>query len=121
MHYKDQNNSLYFLDDSVFEYLLPTGCIQITDEEAETIRNSQVTAITLPSRLTMRQTRLALLNAGLLDQVMASISQMPQASQIEWEFASSVDRDNPLVASLAAALQLTTQQLDNLFIEGSKL
>ena len=37
-HYKDTNNQLHFLDDSGFEYLLPEGCVQITDEEAEAIR-----------------------------------------------------------------------------------
>ena len=37
-HYKAPDNSLHFLDDSGFEYLLPEGCVQITDEEAEAIR-----------------------------------------------------------------------------------
>lgn len=37
-HYKDSNNGLHFLDDAEFEYLLPLGCVQITDEEAEAIR-----------------------------------------------------------------------------------
>lgn len=38
MHYKAPDNSLHFLDDSGFEHLLPEGCVQITDEEAEAIR-----------------------------------------------------------------------------------
>jgi hypothetical protein len=38
-HYKDINNKLYFLDDAAFEHLLPAGCVQITDAEAESIRN----------------------------------------------------------------------------------
>lgn len=37
-HYKDTNNGLHFLDDTGFEYMLPEGCVQITDEEAEAIR-----------------------------------------------------------------------------------
>jgi hypothetical protein len=36
-HYKDIDNKLHFLDDSGFEHMLPEGCVQITDEEAEAI------------------------------------------------------------------------------------
>ena len=42
MNYKDLENNLHFLDSAEFEHLLPVGCVQITDEEAETIRLSKV-------------------------------------------------------------------------------
>ena len=38
MHYKAPNNSLHFLDDDVYAHLLPEGCVQITNEEAEALR-----------------------------------------------------------------------------------
>ena len=38
MHYKDQSNALYFLEDASFEHLLPAGCVQITDAEAESLK-----------------------------------------------------------------------------------
>ena len=38
MHYKAPDNSLHFLDSADYEYLLPAGSIQITDEEAEALR-----------------------------------------------------------------------------------
>ena len=38
MHYKSPNNSVHFLDDDSFTHLLPAGSVQITDEEAATIR-----------------------------------------------------------------------------------
>jgi len=41
-YYKDTENKLHFLDSSDFEYLLPSGCLLITDSEAEAIR---ITAI----------------------------------------------------------------------------
>ena len=44
-NYKDTNNNLHFLDDASFSYLLPTGCIPITEEEAESIRISQLPVI----------------------------------------------------------------------------
>lgn len=33
-HYKDQQNKIHFLDDELFEHLLPAGCQRITEEEA---------------------------------------------------------------------------------------
>jgi len=35
MHYKAPDNSVHFLDSADYEYLLPVGSVQITDEEAE--------------------------------------------------------------------------------------
>jgi hypothetical protein len=37
MHYKDINNNLHFIDPD-FAHLLPEGCVQITEEEAEALR-----------------------------------------------------------------------------------
>lgn len=78
-----------------------------------------------PQSVTMRQARLALLNAGLLTQVEAAIAAMPgaagDAARIEWEYALSVERNSPLVASLAAALTLDSSQLDALFTQAAAL
>lgn len=38
MHYKAPDNSLHFLDDDSFAYLLPAGSFPITDEEAEALK-----------------------------------------------------------------------------------
>jgi hypothetical protein len=38
MHYKAPDNSVHFLDLADYEYLLPAGSFQITDEEAEALR-----------------------------------------------------------------------------------
>lgn len=38
MHYKAPDNSLHFIDDEAFTYLLPAGSVAITDEEAEALR-----------------------------------------------------------------------------------
>lgn len=37
-HYKAPDNSLHYLDDEAFAYLLPAGSVPITDEEAEALR-----------------------------------------------------------------------------------
>jgi hypothetical protein len=37
-HYKAPDNSIHFLDLQAYECLLPAGSVQITDEEAESLR-----------------------------------------------------------------------------------
>jgi hypothetical protein len=79
----------------------------------------------VPSIVTMRQARLTLLATGLLPLVNSSIEALPspqkEAAQIEWEYSQEVHRDKAFVQTLAAALGLTDEQLDNLFITASQL
>lgn len=39
-HYKSPDNSLHWLDDAKFANLLPAGSVQITDAEADAIREA---------------------------------------------------------------------------------
>ena len=75
----------------------------------------------IPSVITMRQARLALLQAGKLSEVNAAILQAGEAAQIEWEFATEVHRAWPLVAALQSGLGLTDDDLDALFTLGATL
>ena len=52
MFYKAPDNSLHFLDSADYEYLLPAGSVQITDEEAEALRPQ-------PPKLTYAEKRAA--------------------------------------------------------------
>ena len=36
-NYKDTDGNLHFLDDQRFEYMLPLGCVAISDHEADKI------------------------------------------------------------------------------------
>ena len=73
----------------------------------------------IPTVVTMRQARLAMLDAGILTSVRDALAAMTgitgEAARIEWEYAAELKRDHPLVASLSAALGLTSAQLDGLF------
>lgn len=94
-------------------------------DEGNTPDAPPVVAPPPPHSVTMRQARLALLEAGKLAAVNAAIAAMPspqkEAAQIEWEFAATVDRDSPFLQGLAPALQLDEVQLDALFmLAGSK-
>ena len=81
----------------------------------------------MPS-ITARQLRLALLGLGLTGaQVEAEIATMPgsdttrEAARIEWEYATSYQRDHQLVAMLGAALGLTEAQIDSAWMEAATL
>lgn len=80
--------------------------------------------VPLPSpitQVTMRQARLALLSAGLLDAVESAVASAARAVQIEWEYATVVARGSALVQELAASLSLSDQQVGQLFEDANKL
>lgn len=75
----------------------------------------------IPSVVTMRQARIALNRAGLLAAVNAAVAAADEETKIAWEFSTEVQRDFPLVQTLAAALNLTEVQLDELFTQAAVL
>ena len=75
----------------------------------------------VPQQVTMRQARLALLSAGLLDDVEMVIAAAGRAAQLEWEYAAVVERSNPAVAIVQQQKALTDAQIDDLFREAAKL
>ena len=79
----------------------------------------------VPAAVTMRQARLALLGAGLLESVGAAIDSLPspqkEASRIEWEYSQEVQRHNGFVSVLAPMLGLTEAQTDALFFAAEAL
>lgn len=70
-------------------------------------------------RLTMRATRFqaraALHQAGLLSAAEAAVAEAGAMAQIAWADAAEWRRDSPTIAAIATALQLTDQQVDDLF------
>ena len=76
--------------------------------------------IIIPQVITMRQARLRLLEVGLLDDVEALVT-LDRKSQIEWEYASEVYKQSPLIETIKGALNLTDMQIDAMFVEASKL
>ncbi len=79
----------------------------------------------VPASVTMRQARLALLGAGLLDDVDAAIAALPspqkEAAKIEWEYSQEVQRHNGFVSVLAPMLGMTDAHTDALFIGAAQL
>lgn len=77
--------------------------------------------ITVPQSVTPRQARLALSQQGKLAAVNTAVAAADDATKITWEFALSIDRTSPLVATLGAAIGLTDSQIDDLFILAATL
>lgn len=80
----------------------------------------------VPEAVTPRQAKLALLQAGLLDDAEAAILAIEddvtkRAAQIEWEYATEFRRDWPTLNALAAGIGLDDAGLDALFVAAAKL
>lgn len=69
----------------------------------------------VPEIVSMRKARRALLTAGLLDDVEASIAAASREVQIDWEFATEVRRDYPILKEIQSVQGLTDAQVDDLF------
>ena len=75
----------------------------------------------VPLQVTMRQARLELLKRALLDDVEAVITAAGREAQIQWEYASVVERSNPVIAIVQQQQGMTDAQIDDLFREAAKL
>lgn len=79
----------------------------------------------VPASVTMRQARLALRSAGLLESINATLASLPspqkEDAEIEWEYSQEVQRHNGFIPVVAAALGMTDKQIDDLFIAASLL
>ena len=82
-------------------------------------------AVIVPQRITARQAQLALLEAGLLDDVEVTIEALPAnvraQVRIEWGRATHVERGSTVTQMVATALGLTAAQVDDLFVAAAGL
>lgn len=80
----------------------------------------------VPQSAPRKQARQALVLAGLYEQAIAAIAAIPDAqqrmlAQIEWDDSPAYERQSPLVQQVGAALGLSDEQIDNLFVTASTL
>lgn len=128
----------YMLQDPLIETVTPelvppAGGIEVPhppahgravwDFDAETW---QEPAPVLPT-ITARQCRLMLLNVGITPaMVEAEIAAIEDAgdrerARVEWEYASTYERDHPLIDQMAEAFELPAPQVDALWIAAADL
>ena len=102
------------------EYADEEGVVHtVAEQEAAAIEADRKSKV--PTTISIRQAKLALLQAGLLDDVEAAIAQADRAIQIEWEYAIEFKRDWPALLALQPILGLTDRQIDDLFVLASTL
>ena len=77
-------------------------------------------SIAVPRALTPLQAKLQLLELGLLDEVDTLVA-TDRKIQLYWEYALTIERNNEVLLSMAEQIGLTSEQLDDMFIEASKL
>jgi hypothetical protein len=81
--------------------------------------------VVIPTEVSMRQARLALFQQGKLSLIQPLIDAMIEpaktTTQISWDYATIVQRDDDLVVQLSAAMGLTSADLDALFTLASTL
>ncbi len=75
----------------------------------------------VPTQVTMRQARLVLLSAGLLDTVNNAVNAAGTAAQITWEYATAIERQDPLLIQLMSVCGITSDQMDQMFIQAATL
>lgn len=96
------------------------ACIgDLWDGETFTAPPAPLTPI--PQSVTMRQACRALEGAGLLDDVEDIVATLPRIYRIDWERASDVERDNPLVEMVREQQGMTDAQIDALFVRAATL
>ena len=77
----------------------------------------------VPQVISIAQAKAALAAAGLLDTANAAVAATGANSQtsIAWQYATEFHRDSPNIAAVAAALGLTSAQVDALFVAAAQI
>lgn len=94
--------------------------------DGKTFSKPPAPAPIVPTAVSARQAKRALLEAGLLDDVQLAIDNIPddldrRRVQIDWDESTEFRRDWPALTVLAAAMKLDEGTLDALFIEAANL
>lgn len=75
----------------------------------------------VPQSISPAQARLALIQAGLYETVLDTVSVATDDVKVYWEYANTFERTNPILNSMASAIGITDEQLDELFRYGARL
>lgn len=113
--FKEGFDIKFNIAENKFEYVekIPTF-------EEEKIEEQIVDENSVPTKISRLQAKLQLLEIGLLDEVEDLVAQ-DRKVQLYWKEADNFYRTDSILLSMATAIGLTDEQLDELFIEASKL
>lgn len=101
--------------------------VTIEDDGVIVVRSWVENPIIVPDKISPRQIRLWLVEHGIsllnVDAAIANINDdlLREKTKIEWEFSPYVERNHPMINVLGAALGLSEDDINQAFIEASKL
>lgn len=104
---------------------LAEGLQELTEAEKQALLNPNVTDI-IPQSVTKAQGKAALIRAGLLQGVLNYVASIEDATQkalaeVALNDTTHWQRSSPFLNAAAQELVLTNEQLDQLFIDASKI
>lgn len=80
----------------------------------------------VPEKISSRQLRYQLILQGFnLETIEQALNQLPEPNRslakVDWEYATNFYRNNAMIVAVGQLLQLTEEQIDNIFIQGALL
>lgn len=125
-YYKAADRSIWaFEPDGSQDHLITAGMTPLSLEEVSALSSAPTLGAPEVTTATMRQARLALLEIGKLRDVEDAIDALQEPARtkakIEWDYAATVEKNSPLIQSLAPALGFTPETLTQLFNNAATL
>ena len=81
--------------------------------------------VPIPQVITARQGKLTLLDFGIYQNVLEYINSLSGdeaiRAKISWEAATEFNRNDPVLEAITEALNLTSEEIDQMFIHGASL
>lgn len=100
----------------VFPGLVAAGAVRIGDLwDGEAFSAPPPQPEPVPTKVSKMQAKLALLGAGLLDDVDAAVAAAGPATAIYWADVSEIHRNHPVVLAVTGGMDISAEQLDELF------
>jgi hypothetical protein len=129
MYKLTNNNMIQRMDDNVFipfdeantdyqQYIFWIA-------EGNTPQPVDPSPVVIPQQITMKQARVCLIINGLYTQINTAIQGLTgvagEIAKVEWEYSTTMERNNILVQQITTELNWTSEQLDALFTQAATL
>lgn len=101
--------------------------ITVGADEVTIVRTWLPNPLVIPETISPRQIRLWLIDQGVALSTVADVINgiedelLREKTKIEWEFSPYVERSHPMINALGAALGLSSEQIDQAFIDAAQL